>query len=502
MKQMVLRATVTSDALSGGKEPCRPIRVVLIQPPARHGVKSLLPQVEEDGGEGIGFKPPLGILYCASTLKAQSPHEVWVIDAMAEQLDFEAIVRRVVAINPDVVGISAWTDFWYPAYRTGQLIKEALPQTHLSYGGPHLGIYPQQTLAVPFVDSVIVGDGEMPFLYLCNMVANGAVDNSVSGLHVKPHEVKLGNELFFIQGSLDELPNPDRTLLPVQNYGSVLAKGDLVTTMITSRGCPYLCTFCKLNFQKTLARSAEDVLEEFREIHALGIREVEIYDDTFTWSKKRLVEICEGLIKADFGITFAVRDRVSSQSVDPETLRLLYRAGCRRIHYGIESGVPHVIEKMKKKITVDQAARAVTLAKEAGITVLVYFMFGNLGESRDDMKRTIDFALSLDADFAQFSITIPYAGTEMYDEALAEGIITHDYWEAYASHPVPDFMPPQLIENIVDRKTLLTMRDEAVRRFYFRPRFILKELRNLRSASEFIRKARMGMQLAQSVYVK
>lgn len=504
MKQMVLRATTATEAVIGdaAAHARRPVRVVLIQPPARQGVKSLLPHVEEDGGVGIGYKPPLGILYCATTLKERSPHQVWVIDALAEHLDFEGVLRRVAEIKPDVVGISAWTDFWYPAYRTGQLIKEALPHVHLTYGGPHLGIYPDETLAVPFVDSVIVGDGELPFLYLCNMVANGTLLNSVAGLHFKQYGVKLGQDLFFIHGNLDDLPFPDRTLLPIRNYGSVLAKGDFVTTMITSRGCPYQCTFCKLNFQKTLAQSAERVLEEFRAIHALGIREIEIYDDTFTWSKKRLVQICEGLIEANLGITFAIRDRVSSQSVDPETLRLLYKAGCRRIHYGIESGVQHVIDRMKKKITVEQARRAVSLGKAAGITVLTYFMFGNLGETREDMEATIDFALTLDADFAQFSITIPYAGTEMYTDGLAEGIITSDYWREYARTPVPDFMPPQLIENLVDRRTMLAMRDLAVRRFYFRPRFIIKELLSLRSASEFIRKARMGMQLAQSVYVK
>src|SRR5262249_9053589 len=160
-----------------------------------------------------------------------------------------------------------------------------------------------------------------------------------------------------------------------------------------------------------------------------------------------------------------------------------------------ESGTQHVIDRMKKRITTEQARNAVTLAKKAGITVLTYFMFGNLDETREDMLATIDFALSLNADFAQFSITIPSAGTEMYDEALKDGIIKQYYCREYARNPVPDFMPPQLIENIVDRKTLLEIRDEAVRRFYFRPRFIMKELLSLRSASEFIRKARMGMQL-------
>jgi radical SAM superfamily enzyme YgiQ (UPF0313 family) len=503
MNPLVLRSVAVGDDMpAAARAAQRPIRAVVIQPPAREGVKSLLPQVEDDGGEGIGFKPPLGILYCASMIKERSPHQILVIDAMAEQLDFEGVVRKVAAFKPDVVGISAWTDFWYPAYRTGQLIKQALPNVHLTYGGPHLGIYPDETLQIPFVDSVVVGDGELPFLWLCNLVANGTTDNSMRGLHFKQYGLKPNPDTFYIHGNLDDLPDPDRTLLPIRNYGSVLAKDAFVTTMITSRGCPHQCTFCKLNFQKTLARTATSVLEEFRKIHELGIREVEVYDDTFTWSKKRLIEVCEGLVKANYGITFAVRDRVSSHSVDEETLGLLYRAGCRRIHYGIESGTQHVIDRMKKRITTEQARTAVTLAKKAGITVLTYFMFGNLDETREDMLATIDFALSLNADFAQFSITIPYAGTEMYDEALKEGIITHDYWRDYARNPVPDFMPPQLIENVVDRQGLLAIRDEAVRRFYFRPRFIMKELLSLRSASEFIRKARMGMQLVQSVYVK
>ena len=257
-----------------------------------------------------------------------------------------------------------------------------------------------------------------------------------------------------------------------------------------------------MNFQKNIARSANSVIEEFRDIHQLGIQEVEIYDDTFTWSRKRLREICEGLISADLNIEWAVRDRVSSSSVDDDLLALMYKAGCRRIHYGIESGSQHVIDKMKKRITLDQARGAVHLAKRAGMTVLTYFMFGNDGETIEDMRETIDFAMTLNADYAQFSITIPYAGTELYLDALEKGVISQDYWLKYATNPTSNFVPPEIIEQHVNFDTLLSVRDEAIRKFYFRPRYVLRELVNLRSFNEFFRKARMGMQLAQSVYVK
>jgi len=480
----------------------RSIRVLIIQGPVVKGVESLLPQVEDDGGEGIGFKPPLGILYLATYLAKNSPHTVKVIDSVAERLSFEEIVEKATEFKPDVVGISAWTDFWYPAYRTGELLKQALPAVHLTYGGPHLGIYPEETLAVPFVDSVVCGDGERPFLYLCNLISNDTVDNSFNGLHFKEFGVKPGDGTFFVEGDLDALPIPDRTFLSLDNYGSVLGKRNNITTMITSRGCPHRCTFCKLNFQKNLARSAESVVEEFHQIHALGISEVEIYDDTFTWSRKRLREICEGLIEANLDIIWAVRDRVSSSSVDDGLLDLMYKAGCRRIHYGIESGVQHIIDRMQKKITLEQARKAVELAKNAKMTVLTYFMIGSLDETVEDMRKSIEFAKSLDADYAQFSITIPYAGTEMYKEGLASGLISMDYWGEYARNPVPDFVVPQLIENHADLATLKKIQKEAMRSYYFRPKYIFRELMKLGSVSEFLRKARMGIQLAESVYVK
>lgn len=484
------------------KTSVRSLRVLLIQPPALQGVQSLLPQVDREGGEGIGFKPPLGLLYVATLLQESSIHEIYVIDAIAERLTFDEVAARALDINPDVVGISAWTDFWYPAYETGRLIKEAMPDCHLVYGGPHLGIYPQETLEVPFVDSVIVGDGEIPFLYLCNLVANGVVDNSLPGLHFKSQGVKPAPYTFFIHGDLDSLPSPNRTLLPIGNYGSVMSGGKIVTTMITSRGCPFRCTFCKLNFQKTICRSSADVVSEFRQIAALGINEVEIYDDTFTWSSTRLVEICEGLIEADLGVTWAVRDRVSSSTIKSGHLALMRQAGCNRIHFGVESGVQRIIDRMKKNITLDQAHSAVKQAKEAGMTVLTYFMFGNLDETIEDMRETINFALTLDADVAQFSITIPYAGTEMYLEALKQGIITTDYWQEYARHPIPWFDAPKLIENHADRQALIAMRDEAIRKFYFRPRYLWRELRKLTSYSEFTRKMQMGLKLFRVVYAR
>lgn len=482
---------------SGWERPEKSIRALLIQPPNIGGIKSLLSHMGEEG-EGIGFKPPLGLLYIATFLKEETPHQVQVLDAQAEKLKFKECIRRVQAYSPDVVGISVWTDWWYSAFRLGRLIKDSIPNVHLCYGGPHVSIYPEETLSIDHVDSIVAGDGEVPFKYLCNMLTNQVIDNGFPGLHFKEFGVKKDERCFFILKYLDDLPIPDRLLLPLNCYTSVIGKSNFITTMITSRGCPYRCIFCKVNYQKALSRSPQSVIEEFRKIQSLGIKEVEVYDDTFTWSKERVRSICQGLIEQQINITWAVRDRASLADFD--LLDMMKKAGCRRIHYGIESGVDRIIELMKKNITIEQARKAVRLAKENEFTVLAYFMMGNKGETVDDVKKTIDFALELDADYAEFSITIPYPGTKIYTEALNNGIISHDYWKGFALRPTENFQIPEVYEENITLSELIDLRNEAVRRYYFRPKYIIREVSKIRQWSEFLRKAKVGLRLSFSIF--
>ena len=478
------------------KRAIKPLRILLIFPPIEGVVVSLLPQVNSET-DGIGFKPPVGLLSIATTVKAFSEHKIKVVDSPAQKMGIGDVVETVENFQPDVVGISAWTDFWFPAFTLGKTIKEKFPDIHLVYGGPHVCIYPEETLNIPFVDSVIACDGEFPFLYLCNMVANSFFSSNIPGLHIKSVGMKNGGERFFIQKDLDKLPIPDRALLPLNLYTSVLGKTNKITTMITSRGCPFKCIFCKLNFQKTVCHSAEHVVEEFKQIQDSGISEVEVYDDTFTWSKERVQKICLGLIDCGIKVEWAIRDRVTN--ADPDLLNLMYRAGCRRVHYGIESGVDRVLKRINKKITTQQARNAVSMAKSAGMKVLTYFMIGNMDETIEDMRKTIDFALELNSDYAEFSIAIPYPGTAMYEEALSSGLIKSDYWKEYAMNPKADFVLPQVIENNAGMKTLIHLRNEAIKRFYFSPRFIMRQVKEIRSYNEFSKKAKMGVQLLKSM---
>lgn len=471
------------------------LRVLLIQPPNIGGVSPLICHMNEKG-ESVGFKPPLGLLSIATLLKQRSPYQVMIMDALAEKLNFNQCLERIGTFHPDVIGISAWTDWWYSAYNLGLMIKKILPGAHLCYGGPHVSIYPGETLGLAHTDSIIVGDGEEPFLKLCDTLSVGKTINDCPGLHFKQNGLKEAHLMFSVQNDLDVLPIPDRTLLPIKNYTSVLSSSDYITTMMTSRGCPYNCIYCKLTFQKPVSRSAAGVIREFREIENLGIKEVEVYDDTFSLSKKRVLEICQGLIDQKIRISWAIRDRVNI--IDEEMLTFLKRAGCKRIHYGIESGVDRVLALMNKHITTALASRAVRLAKEQGFAVLAYFMLGNKGESEDDIKTTIKFALSMDTDYAGFSIAVPYPGTALYLEALSRGIIKNDYWREFALSPSPNFRVPRVFEENLSLSKLVKLRNYAIRKYYTRPEYILKEIRKVKNLKELSKKSVMALRLFSS----
>lgn len=477
------------------EHPGRTMRALLIFPPDRHAVRAMY-TFQDNSNTTIGVKPPLGPMQVAAYLKEKSQHEIKILDCQVRRPTEEQIRAEIIQFRPDIVGICAWTDFWYDAWRCVQITREVDPSIHVTIGGPHVGIYPEVTLEYSGCDSVILGDGEVPFFWLVNALSNDSKPGELPGLHFKEHGVKKGEREYYIHGDLDSLPFPDRRMLPYKEYFSVVAKNDYVTTMITSRGCPYRCIFCKLSFQKVLSRSAENVLAEMETIASLGIREIEVYDDTFTWAKQRLIAICKGMVDRGLRFDWAIRDRVSSPT--PETMEWLAKAGCRRIHFGIESGSNKTLKTIKKAINTDQAIQAVKLAKKYGIEVLTYFMLGLPGETIEDMRETIRFAKRLDPDYATFSVTVPYAGTEMYAEGIKQGVIPADYWLEFAKHPTPNFVIPHFWEEHLNKRQLLEIRDEATRGFYFRPKYVFRQLRQARSFGEIRRKGSMALGLLKA----
>lgn len=471
------------------------MKILLINPPNLEIISSVLPQILE---EERGFNPPLGLLYLASYLKKQHPAcHLKIIDSPTENLNYQQLKEKIKEFNPEIIGLTAMSFTIISALKTAKIVKSLNPQTKIILGGPHVHIYGKETLALGNLDFIILGEGEKTFSKLIEHINNGEeefkkmpglifYDRQGNLIHTGPPQ--------FIE-NLDELPFPARELIDNKKYFSVLGTNNLVTTMITSRGCPYHCLFCDRPHlgKKFRARSPENVVEEIEKcLKEYKIKEFLIYDDTFTIDRERVINICREIIKRKLDIIWDIRARVDT--VDEEILLLLKEAGCQRIHYGIESGSQKILDLLRKEITLEQVEKAFKLTKKIGIQTLGYFMIGNPTETKEDILKTIKFAKKLNPDYVHITITMPFPATDLYFLALKEKIIPKDVWLEFAKNPSPKFIPPIWEENLT-RQDLYNLIKKAYQEFYFRPSYLLKRLFTLSSFAEFKRKIKAGFKI-------
>jgi radical SAM superfamily enzyme YgiQ (UPF0313 family) len=278
------------------------------------------------------------------------------------------------------------------ALKVARLVKKTNPGSHVVFGGTHPTIYPREIAGQPEVDSIVVGEGEHTFSELLDAVDGGRSLSGIEGVGFRRNgDVVINPPREFIQ-DLDSLPFPDRELLPWQKYYNLLGRGkEYMTSLLTSRGCPFNCTFCtKKDGRMCRVRSPENVVQEIEQNVRLGITDFDIIDDTFTIDRKRVLAIADLIIEKKLDITMDLSARVDT--VDQEILDRLAQAGCNRVRFGVESGNPGVLENLQKGITLDQVREAYRMAKKAGIVTFAYFMLGSPGETEKEVRESISLA--------------------------------------------------------------------------------------------------------------
>ncbi len=469
------------------------MKVLLVNPPSENMITTNIPSVVD---EERGFNPPLGLLYVAGYAKTHTQHEILVLDCQVEEISQDEVEDRIREIHPDVVGIQTLTFTVIDARMVAKAAKRANPLCKVVMGGPHVHIFARETLAMPEVDFAVKGEGELAFTQLLSALEGGIAFDQVFGLAYRDPstgQIKDNPPAPPIE-DLDQLPHPARELTPIHKYYSILAKHNPITTMFTSRGCPYRCLFCD---RPTMGRrfrshSATAVVDEMTACVKMGIREFFIYDDTFNVNRKRVFDICGEIKRRKMEITFDIRAR--ADRMDEEMLKELASAGCDRIHYGVESGNEEVLETLLKDLNLDQVREVFKATRKHGMKTLAYFMIGNPGETRAMAHKTIEFAKELDPDFVHFSVLTPFPATAIYYKALEEGRYDHDYWAEFAKNPSLDFKP-RLWEEFMTREELIGLLKEAYKSFYLRPKIFMKNMVRTHSALDLFRKARVGLKM-------
>ena len=300
--------------------------------------------------------------------------------------------------------------------------KAVDPSIVTVFGGRHCDHYPRETASLDAVDYVVMGEGERPFTEFIENLGDEAALRKLPGLAFNASDGDFVRNPVQTITDLDALPFPARDLTDHGRYRYLLAKGTTFTTMITSRGCPFRCTFCdegRMKFRALSAKRAVDEMQECKE--KFGITSFFIFDSTFTTQRQRVVEFCDELIERDLGISFDCRTRIDL--IDDDLMSRLKQAGCTRIQFGVESGNDEIEQNIIKQITVSQVKAIIDLAvNRYGFEILCDFMLGLPGETEKELKDTVELALELPIDYAHFAVTTPYPNTELYEQGIQKGL--------------------------------------------------------------------------------
>ena len=373
--------------------------------------------------------PPLGIQTLAPILRRQG-HEVRMFDTCHPAMRTEHLARAVEQQRPDVIGISFLSTTTYPAAkRMAGRLKSAAPRTPIIVGGPFATMNANRILGdCLHIDCVGVGEGEelLPD-YLSHLHEPG----SVAGLVWRNGEEIVQNEARPPLPDLDRFPYPDRTSLPIDYIESLpldvpaVLSLDKFCTMQTSRGCPYSCIYCdipSISEGKWRCRSAQHVLGEMQELNDLGYRSVYLTDDHFLIKRERIRAICRGIIERKLEFRWGCEGRVDSTVVDE--FGLMSQARCNFLAFGVEAGTQQVLDRLKKRQTLEQVEHAVRQAKRQGIgRVHGFFVVGSPGETAADIGASFRFAAQLELDTFGFNRLCAYRGTPLWQEYVDRGII-------------------------------------------------------------------------------
>lgn len=465
--------------------------ILLIYPPLsvkeRYGNRKI--------GQSGGHLPPLGIAGIAAYLKERG-YAVGLVDALALDMTDEDICRYIAANKPKVVGLSALTSMFHRALVLTSAIKQQFPKILTIIGGQHATIIGEEIFSqTSCFDIIVSGEGELTTLELMNIYKDIGYDREelmhsplveqIKGLIFKKNEAIIRTPHREPIADIDSLPFPARDLLPMEKYIPLPNQYKRLPTvhMVTTRGCPYPCSFCSASavFGKRIRQlSPQRVIDEIRHVmKEYGANEISFWNDAITINKDWMIEFCEMILSEGLDITWTCYGHINT--VTKEVLLKMKEAGCFNIFYGYESGEQGLLDTIDKGTTLDKIRQVNQWTKEAGIEIRASFMLGLPGETPELARKTIDFAIELEPDYAQFSLTTPYPGTALWKQVKEYGNLTTDFSEYHGWSAV--FLP----YGYKDREELLSMEKEAMKRFYFRPRYILNQFKKIRSVVDLIR---------------
>lgn len=367
--------------------------------------------------------PPLAIGYLAAVLK-KNGHKVSFIDLTLNPLSEEGFKEKILESNSDLIGISLMVRALPNTKKLIRWIKE-VRNIPVVIGGPQPTVEPLFTLKYTDADFAIIGEGEKTIIELIEVLQDRRQYENVDGLvffSQSENSYKVNKPREFIS-NLDEIPFPDWNMISPLEYkinpALMPIKKTPIAPVITTRGCPYSCSFCggPLVWRKTFRmRSANNIADEMELlIQKYNVKGFFISDDNFTLKKSHVLDLCQEIIRRKINIPWACPNGIRIDKVDEEMLRLMERAGCYLVGFGIESGNQEILNNAHKQLDLERIEKVVKMAKTHKLITYGFFIIGLPGETMKTIRQTINFAKNTPFDRAWFNILVPYPGTEIFD---------------------------------------------------------------------------------------
>ncbi len=330
------------------------------------------------------------------------------------------------------------------------------------------------------IDYAIIGEAENILTDFLRVLDSGGSLYGVNRIAFRNEREIIITPAAISTSNLDSVPFPARHLLKNNLYHNILSRVKNFTVMLSARGCPYRCIFCDLNTKKFRMRSASNFVDEIETNYKeFLIREFDIYDSSFTIDKPRVIAICNEILKRRLKVSWTARSRVDN--MDKGLLKIMAKAGCNTLMYGIESANQDILNSLQKSINIEMIKEIVRLTGECGIKSLGFFIIGSPGETHETAMDTIRFMQTLDLDYVQVTKLTPFPNTQIYRMLMDKGF--GDYWREFTLNPQTEREMP-LIETELSVKEAMLLVKKAYIAFYFRPLYILRALRRIKSVFE------------------
>lgn len=407
--------------------------------------------------------PPLGLLYLAAMLEKENI-SVQVLDLMAKEMKIEETLALIRKMQPKIVGITGTTYQIKGMVVLANLLKRVFGQKiTLAAGGPHISADTGFVEKFPLFDFVVIGEGEITFTELVKRALNS--EKSINGVY----RGKVCEDL-------NTLPFPARHLLNLGDY-STSRYGSRFSTIHTSRGCPFNCTFCSnaVSGRRVRYRAPSGIVDEIEECYQkYGSKFFIFTDDTFTLKRERVISICEEIVSRGLKIRWNCETRANL--VDEELLSLMKSSGCVEMFFGVESGSERIRnEIIHKQIKDEDIHKAFSLCKKIGIITNAFLMAGFPTETKAELKETFDFCFKAKPDVIGLHLTTILPGAPIFDIALKEGKITPNVWYDYANGKIKD--QPIYVPNGLTLQDLEDFQKNLYHRFYFRREYVVRRLK-------------------------